>query len=303
MTAADHEAPVFLVGAPRSGTSLVYKALCLHPDASYVSNWVRLFPAVPQLAVLNRAATRLPELRRRVWFSGGENAYVYGQRRPLWERAFPMPVEGEPLYARAGIGVGEHNGNGASRGVRLDQLRKSFATVRRAGGGAAVVNKRVANNRRIPLLLDAFPRARFVEIVRDGRAVALSLANVDWWPESVVWWCGRTPRQWEASGRDPWELCARTWVEELRAAEAGLGAVPVTQRHSITYEQLVADPYGTLDGVVAFAGLDPSAAGAQWLHDVRFPDRNEAWRTRLEPRAVATIESVQGDDLRRHGYA
>jgi hypothetical protein len=301
VTAVDNEAPVFLVGAPRSGTSLVYKALCLHPDASYVSNWVRLFPAVPQLAVLNRAATRLPELRRRVWFSGGENAYVYGERRPLWERAFPMPVEGEPLYARAG--VGEHNGNGASSGAGLQQLRKSFASVRRAAGGATVVNKRVANNRRIPFLLDAFPRARFVEIVRDGRAVALSLANVDWWPDSVVWWCGQTPAQWEASGGDPWELCARTWVEELHAAEAGLDAVPVAQRHSITYEQLVADPYRTLDGVVAFAGLDPSAPGAQWLRDVRFPDRNEAWRTRLEPAAVATIEATQGDDLRRLGYA
>jgi hypothetical protein len=300
MTSVDHEAPVFLVGAPRSGTSLVYKALCLHPDASYVSNWVRLFPAVPQLAVLNRAATRLPELRRRVWFGGGENAYVYGERRPLWERAFPMPVEGEPLYARAG--VAGHNGNGASRGVSLDQLRKSFASVRRAGGGATVVNKRVANNHRIPLLLDAFPRAHFVEIVRDGRAVALSLANVDWWPESVVWWCGQTPEQWEASGRDPWELCARTWVEELHATETGMEVVPVAQRHSITYEQLVADPYGTLGGVVAFAGLDPGAAGPQWLRDVRFPDRNEAWRTRLDPAAVATIESVQGDDLQRHGY-
>ena len=110
----ESEAPVFLVGAPRSGTSLVYKALCVHRDASYISNWVRLFPAIPQLAVLNRAAVRLPELRRRAWFGGGDNAYVYGSRRPLWQRAFPMPVEGEPLYARAGVGV--HNCDREVRG-------------------------------------------------------------------------------------------------------------------------------------------------------------------------------------------
>ena len=299
MTASGDDAPVFLVGAPRSGTSLVYKALCLHPDASWVSNWVRLFPSLPQLAMLNRAAPRLPGLRRRVWFGGGENAYVYGARRPLWERAFPMPVEGEPLYTRAGVAS---NGGHSDSGVQLEQLRKSFAAVRRASGGATVVNKRVANNRRIPLLLEAFPRARFVEIVRDGRAVALSLANVDWWPESVVWWCGQTPKQWEAGGHDPWELCARTWVEEVRATEAGLGAVPAGQRHSITYEQLVTDPHATLGDVASFAGLDSSEKAERWLEGVRFPDRNEAWRARLGSAAIATIEAIEGDDLARHGY-
>jgi len=287
---------VFLVGAPRSGTSLVYKALCLHPEASYISNWVRRAPGVPQLAVLNRVAALFPERRVLAWFGGGDNAYVYGRRRPLWERAFPMPVEGEPLYARAGIG--EDSKNGAD----LDRLRGSFTAVRRANGGATFVNKRVANNRRIPLLLEAFPDARFIEIVRDGRAVALSLANVDWWPKSVVWWAGMTPRQWEAEGRDPWELCARTWVEELHAAEHGLSGVPESQRLSISYEQLVRDPRTTLGGVAVFAGLDPAVAGRDWLAGVTFPNRNEAWRQRLDPAAISTIEDIQKDDLQRHGY-
>jgi hypothetical protein len=297
-TSVSDEAPVFLVGAPRSGTSLVYKTLCLHPEASYISNWVRRLPAVPQLAVVNRAAARLPDLRLRAWFGGGDNAYVYGRRRPLWERAFPMPVEGEPLYARAGIDGLDANGS-----CDLGRLRHSFSSVRRAAGGTTLVNKRVANNRRIPLLLEAFPGARFIEIVRDGRAVALSLANVDWWPDSVVWWCDMTPKRWEAAGRDPWELCARTWVEELHATEEGLRAVPEGQRLSISYEQLVRDPNTTLSGVAVFAQLDPAVAGRDWLEGVTFPDRNEAWRQRLDAAAVATIEAVERDDLRRCGYA
>jgi hypothetical protein len=299
------EAPVFLVGAPRSGTSLAYKTLCLHPDAAYVSNWVRVFPSLPYLAVLNRAAMRLPDLRRRVWFGGGENAYVYGDRRPVWERMFPMPVEGEPVYARAGVPDGPlTNGHSAPLDCSpdLDALRRSFAAVRRASGGTTVVNKRVANNHRIPLLLEAFPDARFVEIVRDGRAVALSLSRVDWWPDSVVSWCGKTPKQWAAEGRDPWELCARTWVEEVRAAESGLEHVPDDQRHSITYEQLVAEPQPTIAGMAAFAGLT-SVSTDEWLHGVRFPDRNDNWRTSLDATAIETIEAVEGDDLRRHGYA
>jgi hypothetical protein len=109
-----------------------------------------------------------------------------------------------------------------------------------------------------------------------------------------------TPRQWEAEGRDPWELCARAWVEEVHATEAGLSGVPERQQLSISYEQLVRDPTTTLTGVAAFAGLD--TAGGRWLAGVRFPDRNEAWRQRLDAAAVATIESVQRDDLTRLGY-
>ena len=56
---------MFLIGAARSGTTLLYKALCLRGDSAYISNWVRRAPAAPQLAVLNRVARRFPEMRRR----------------------------------------------------------------------------------------------------------------------------------------------------------------------------------------------------------------------------------------------
>jgi hypothetical protein len=55
--------------------------------------------------------------------------------------------------------------------------------------------------------------------------------------------------------------------------------------------------------VAAFAGLDVGATRTPWLAGVRFPDRNEGWRARLDAAAVATIEAIEGDDLRRHGYA
>jgi len=105
--AARDLAPLFIVGAPRSGTSLLYKLLCLHPRAAWISNWGRRAPGQPALAMLNRLAPRLPATRRRAWFGAdGGNAYVYGRPRPLVERLFPMPVEGEPVYRRCGVGCG-----------------------------------------------------------------------------------------------------------------------------------------------------------------------------------------------------
>jgi hypothetical protein len=296
------DAPLFLLGAPRSGTSLLYKVLCLHPDVAYISNWVRRFPRQPWLGALNRLARRLPHTQRSVWFGHDSNAYVYASRRALLKRLFPQPVEGEPVYAACGIPDFVPSGAAPSEQQR-DALRAAFRAIRRYAGGTRIVNKRIGNNLRIPLLEAAFPEARFVDIMRDGRAVAYSLSHVDWWDDTVVWWYGGTPRRWREEGRDPWELCARVWLEELRAIDAGLESVPAGQVLRVHYEQLVREPLPTLRVIAEFAGLRPHPAWASRLATLRFPDRNERWREGLEPGAVAHITAIQEERLRRHGYA
>ena len=294
------QAPLFLLGAPRSGTTLLYKALCLHPDAVYVSNWLRRFPRLTSLAALNRLAGRFPETRRTVWFGADSNAYVYGARRLWRHRLFPMPVEGEPLFARCG--VVQDGVSPISEDAQRAALRQAFSAIRRSGGGGHVISKRIANNRRISLLAGAFPGARFVHIIRDGRAVALSLSRVDWWRESVVSWYGGTPARWEAEGRDPWDLCALEWVENLHAVEDGLRAVPSHRVTTLRYEDVVGAPLDALAQIAAFAGL---AARPSWMGElerVRFHDRNRTWADQLSPAALSRIEALQHDDLLRHGY-
>lgn len=294
-------APVFLVGPARSGTTLVYKALCLHRDVAWLSNYVRRAAALPHAAALNRICGLAPQTRRTVWFSGGDNAYVYGARRPLAHRVFPMPVEGEPVYTRCGIAA---RPGGIADGVAPDlvRLRRVFDTVRRTSGGRVLVNKRIANNLRIPLLCSAFPDARFVFLVRDGRAVAYSLSRVDWWADSMVWWYGDTPARWARDGGDPWELCARNWLEDHGAAEAGLVAVPRQQRFDVRYEDFVTAPIETLRAVADFAGLRADPAWEGELRALRFPDRNHTWRQRLDPAVIDRITAVQRPLLDRLGY-
>lgn len=300
------ERPVFLVGAPRSGTSLLYKALCMHPEAAWISNWVRRFPRALTLAALNRIPPRFPRLQRRVWFGSDSNAYVYGSRRRLWEQVFPMPVEGEPIFERSGLVDDSSGGIAGQNGVaehRLGVLRSNLESIRRMAGGSVFINKRIGNNRRIGLLVAAFPYARFVDLVRDGRAVAYSLARVDWWPDSVPWWHDQTPKRWEAEGGDPWELCARSWVEEVGAIERGLEAVPSEQVLHLSYEQLIRSPLESLQTVRTFAGLSENRGWLDRVGGLQFPNRNETWRENLSRAEIATIEEIQRDTLIRYGYA
>jgi hypothetical protein len=286
------------VGAPRSGTSLLYKALCLHADAAYISNWLRKFPRIPVLAALNRAPRRFPQARRRSWFSATSNAYVHSTKRSIDRRLFPSPAEGEPFFTACGIGLEPPFTMGDAEQAAL---RKAVARVRRFGGGSVFVNKRIANNRRIPLLVEAFPEARFVNIVRDGRSVAASLARVDWWEDSLVWWYGGTPRHWVADGGDPWDICARNWVEELAVIETGLSGVPASSVLNLRYEDLVAAPLTTFRRVAQFAGLSGDPVWETHLEDLII-EAADTWRRGLSHDALKRIEVVQADALELHGY-
>ncbi|GAA1776142.1 sulfotransferase [Nostocoides vanveenii] len=293
--------PLFVVGAPRSGTSLVYRALALHPQAAWVNNYQRRLPGVSALAALNRVAGRRADQRRRVWFGeDGDNAYRYNSRRALDERLFPQPVEGEPLFEKCDVPEAWEGGEITDRQRQLAPL---LAATTRRSGGTVLISKRIGHNRRIGLLHKLIPQSRFLDVTRDGRAVAYSLSRVDWWPDMPVWWYSdRTPTQWAAEGKDPLELCARHWVEETKAIESGLADVPADQVLRIRYEDLVAAPMTVLPQIAGFAGLDP--ANPTWLAElerIRFPNKNAAWAAEVPLEQQAALAHLE-PQLTAMGY-
>ena len=293
---------IFLLGAARSGTSLLYKALCLHPDVTYISNWVRRAPQVPWLGVLNRAPRHWPDLQRQAWFGGESEGYVYGQRRGLVQRVVPQPVEGEPVFTYCGFSQFAWEPR-ASAQVRGKRLTRTFAALCASAGARTVVSKRIAHNRRVPELHQSLPDARFIALVRDGRAVAQSLAKVDWWLDDVLWWdpARRSPRQMAAGGDEPWELCARNWVEDTSSVERGLAAVPTDLVYRLRYEDFVKGPADALIQIAGFLGLPADSGWLSSVSGLHTPNRNEAWRA-LPAEVTSQIESVQKEALARYGY-
>ena len=145
-----------------------------------------------------------------------------------------------------------------------------------------------------------FPEARVVNLVRDGRDVALSLLRVPFGPANV----------WAA---------AHTWraaVEAGERADVRYGGDVATVR----YEDLVADPATVVAGLCAFAGIayDPAMLAVEEAPADRLARGQESWfrelyggitarsvgkwRTQLTRRQRATFAAVAGDALRRHGY-
>ena len=149
-----------------------------------------------------------------------------------------------------------------------------------------------------PLLLELFPEARIVHIIRDGRAVANSILPLDWGPNTVV----RAAPWWKAMVGDGLAL------EE---------ALPQGQIVRVMYEDLVYEPEETVrdlcqkldlafePGMLEADGFRPPGYTAS-QHEMigRRPDPSRAtrWKKTLTPRQIEIFESLAGDLLHEMGY-
>ncbi|MUN37746.1 sulfotransferase [Actinomadura litoris] len=173
------------------------------------------------------------------------------------------------------------------------------------------------------VLLDAFPDAQLVQVIRDGRdAVAdmlgderclawfkPGLANLDAvFPNPFLGVEDHTERRrWPSAA--PAVKCALRWRGSVRLSARLRQQVPEEQLHTVRYEELVARPRRVaadlseyLDTAISRTVLTGLVrAGAR---EARGVDEHGvgSWRERLSPRQLAQVEKVAGTELRRLGY-
>lgn len=266
--------PLFIGGCSRSGTTLLGALLGAHSRCI----------CVPEMPFKFDLLTRLN------WRSQSMDwDEVVGLLRPMGKfRQWGISAE---AVADAG------------RRMALDYRRTVEHIVRlyvnRIGktGASHWVDHSPENVRYVNLLLSRFPEARFLHIIRDGRAITASLLKLRWGPNTVP-------------------AAAGHWAQALGyglAAEA---------RHSdrvrrVQYEELVREPTMVLRRICAFVGLPfeeqlgertefaiPRATLSQHSLVARppDPDRATAWRETLAPREIEMFESYAGDLLVSLGY-
>lgn len=150
-----------------------------------------------------------------------------------------------------------------------------------------------------------FPQAQFVHIIRDGRDVGLSHIDIGW----------------RHRGRSPFAL-ATYWARCIHAGRCAGDALGAARYHEVHYEDLVADPRTTLEGVCAFLGLqleerilrffvDAQDHLAAWELDkgihsklLRAPNANDVARWQRDRRrlTVHLLGAAATRELQLHGY-
>jgi hypothetical protein len=275
--------PVFVFGAPHSGTDLVTRALKRSPGFHFT---------VGQPSVLNVvfAFARTPSIQQ------GRDEAAATVLRDAFAQAWQVTAHA----CMTCMPDCQQATTRSAAGICVDERE-----IRRYGDATpALIYCAEA-------LVDAFPDARLVQIVRDGRAVSAAMLSD---PDELAWFRRGVANvetefpnpfygieteadraEWHALS--PAGRCAMRWrgsVHKMARLRNSLGADQLT---TFRYEHLVMEPQSASGALSQF--LDAPVADMEVPRAVRETD---AWRRLLSPAQLAEIEKVAGQQLRRVGY-
>jgi omega-hydroxy-beta-dihydromenaquinone-9 sulfotransferase len=163
---------------------------------------------------------------------------------------------------------------------------------------------------RLGFLQAIFPDVCFVHIVRDGRAVANSLLNTDFWQG----WSG--PQQWRwgplsQAQQEKWAyydhsfvaLAGIQWTLLLEATHLAAGAARPPAFLEVKYEELCADAPAVLRRVTTFCQLEWTSDFAAQVAVYPLSNRNHKWREELTAEQQRILEAVTQDCRQPYGYS
>jgi hypothetical protein len=249
--------PIFILGAPRSGTTLLYQLLVEGLDVGWLANAHMEAPG--KVSTIERRdqprAGRTPS----DWESShGATREPWGpsEAGEFWYRVFPR----EPHQ------LDEWDPTGQQR----HQLRAMVRDFLDACSGP-VVFKNVFNTLRVPLLADALPEARFILIERDVESNARSLlAGRAKRGDLDAWWSARPKGADELRERPPAEQVVWQVERMNQVAREELGVLHPERGLRITYDELCADPAGVVTRVHQW--LRDGSCGVSLRWDAALPD-------------------------------
>ena len=162
---------------------------------------------------------------------------------------------------------------------------------------------------RLGYLNEVFEDARFIHMMRDGRAVASSLLHVPFWRG----WFG--PQGWRAGVLSPedqalWESYDRSftalagieWRIQMRAMDAARKQLNPDLFMEVKYEAFCERPMETVRQVLDFAELPPSPSLERAVAEAKIRSTSNRWRDDLAPGQQVILDDLLRDDLRRYGY-
>ncbi|MFW6201880.1 MAG: sulfotransferase family protein, partial [Gemmatimonadota bacterium] len=270
-------APVFVVGCPRSGTTLLYHMLL---SAGGFANY-RAETHVFDLLMPRYGHLRSRRMRRRL----AED----------WIRSTFFRKSGlDADVARRRI-LDAHDG-----GELLCSLMTAVARAQRVSRWADCTPGHLLH---LPEIERTIPHARIVHIVRDGRDVALSLDRLGW------------IRPLPGDHTDPIVVAATFWMWMVRRG-CTAGRSSALTYMEIRFEDLVARPRETLRRLGEFIEHDLDydrirrrAVGSVRRPNTSFDDADSSgfdpvgrWRRSLTAERLARLERITGDALIEFGY-
>jgi omega-hydroxy-beta-dihydromenaquinone-9 sulfotransferase len=285
--------PIFVVGTGRCGSTAFHKLLGLHPQVMWLSGFAEEFPTRPQWNRWAVTAMGSPTLRR-----------IFGKRI--------KPGENYGFWYQYARGFAEPGRDlvGADVTPRVKrQIHSVFEQMLTPKRSRLLI--KLTGWSRIGFVDEVFGDAKFIHIVRDGRAVASSLLHVNQWQwrgwyGPYSWRYGPLPAEdqaaWEASNRSFVALAGLQWKLHTRSLEAARQQLEPGRFLEVKYETLCEQPLATIERVLEFAELPATPEFERQVKGTTIRDMSGRWRDDLSAEQQALLTGLLRDDLVRYGY-
>jgi Sulfotransferase family len=296
---------VFIIGTGRCGSTMIHEVLAGHPDVGFMSNLDVNLPVVNAKGRWNNAVYRMVpgpfSQRDLARLRLGRVRLRFGPSEAYRKLATQVsPILAEPCRDLTAQDVTPW----------LRQRSARFFGQRMTAQGRPVFLCKFAGWPRAGFFHSIFPDAKFVRVIRDGRAVADSLIRRPWWdgyrgPSN--WRFGPLPHPyaeaWESSGRSFVVLAGLQWALLMDAFESAKKLIPSQQWMDVRYEDFVDDPREEVRNVLRFIGLTWNDRFESAFRKYRvLADRKDEYRQNLTPAQLDLLDRVLGDMLHRFGY-
>lgn len=232
--------PIFIMGAPGSGTTLLYGTLCTHRDLAYIT--------------LNMLRAGIHKHGRIV----GEKRTALFKMQNLFHRdqSSIVPHEANAFWIRY-FGTYNYMTENDFAPEIAAYYRKNVAAVQNLWKRPRFINKNLQHCVRVRLLDRIFPDAKFIHIIRDGRAVAYSILNKKGEANPTMFLLSLKKILGDRHRPDRSELFnyGQAWAELVKKAREANDFGP-SRYYELRYEDLISRPHDEIKKIVNFCELD-----------------------------------------------
>jgi hypothetical protein len=263
--------PIFIVGAPRSGTNIFYRTFANHPELAWISNITKKVPSS-------------------LWLT----------RTIMLFRSDHRPTEANNVWQKF---VGQNDESLGREDVTVaarKYLNKVIQNNLQIFGKPRFVNKCPGNSVRIEFLQAIFPDAIFIHILRDGRAAAYSIMRSRLEHDGNYW--SVKPPGWQDLLKLPLvDACGLQWKKTVEAISRSAKYLSPDQYMEVKYEDFVARPAEIFQQVGNKCGL-------VWQQDLLqritagMDNRNYKWQAEMRNADKKTLNALLKEFLQELGY-
>ena len=267
----DVDAPIFVVANPRSGTTFLHRLLCLDNQFVYPKLYHTILPAISLFECIE-ASDRLDRRLHGLLGEGVESLEetVFGGWEDIHPLAFDRAEEDEGLFVLTLLSAGLYllypEINALPRPAAIDDLERETReramdfyeeSLRRLmyhqGPDQQFLGKTVLIPGRIHSMLDRFPDARFIHLVRHPYETVPSFVSMF-----------RTPWRFHAAGIEDdsphVKQLADLAIDYYRRMHEARERIPDAQIETFRFSTVVGEPRETVDRIYEWLDLQMTDA-------------------------------------------